>query len=110
MTELNVSLNLHPVYVTSEYIPDYLCESFSRIRLMSHNLKIDTSRWSSLLRKARVSICDSGTVQTENHLLIECKLIQCIRLRYSMLNFQDLNRLFIETDHTLLLYKSEYTL
>ena len=95
----------HWVWCNSKYIPDYLRESFSRIRLMSHSLKIETGRWSRLPREERVCICNNESMQTEIHVLIECRLTQGIRLRYPMLDFQDLSRLFCATDHTLLLCK-----
>ena len=38
-SELNSSLSVHDVYRTDKFIPDYCRVSFSRLRLMSHNLK-----------------------------------------------------------------------
>ena len=105
MSQLNTSLSLHPIYVTQKYIPDYLRESFSRIRLMSHNLKIETGRWSRIPRERRTCICDNECAQTEIHVLIECRLTQRLRHKYSMLNYQDINSLFGETIDILSLCK-----
>ena len=44
VSELNIFLNLHLVYVTREYIPHQLRESFARIHLMSYNLKIEAGK------------------------------------------------------------------
>ena len=58
-SELNSGLDVHKIYKKSVYIPDYLRVSFTRLRLMSHNLKIETGRWSRLPREARVCTCNS---------------------------------------------------
>ena len=52
---LNTTMEVHPVYTTSIYIPDYEREYFSRLHLMSHNLKIER----------RVCVCDDIQPQTE---------------------------------------------
>ena len=43
-TDLNRTLTVHGVYQTKEWIPDYKRQAFTRLRLMSHNLKIETGR------------------------------------------------------------------
>ena len=53
---LNPDLEFHDIYKSSVYIPDYLRVAFSRLRLMSHNLKIETGRWSRLPRESRLCI------------------------------------------------------
>ena len=97
--ELNLTMDLHPIYTSNMYVPDYLRESFSRIRLMSHNLKIETGRWSRIPRESRVCRCDNAKIQTESHALIECTLTCNIRARYPMLNFRDNNSLLGEVTH-----------
>ena len=103
--KLNMSMSLHPVYITNTFIPDHLRESFSRVRLMSHNLKIETGRWSRIPRELRVCQCNNTNVQSETHVLIDCELVHSIRLRYPMLNFRDINSLFNESTHIYLLCK-----
>ena len=99
--ELNISLNVHPIYKSSIFIPDYQRQSFSRIRLISHNLKIETGRWSRIPRERRVCSCDATQLQTENHVLTSCPLTHNIRINYPMLDFSDLDRLFSEELHIL---------
>ena len=100
--ELNQALVTHPMYLSNIFIPDYLRESVSRVRLMSHNLKIETSRWSRRLCEARVCPCNDRDIQTEKHVvLLECGLIQNIRTRYPMLNFINTSSLFESGDHIL---------
>ena len=56
---LNTSLNVHPVYTTNIFIPDYHRESFTRLRLMSHNLKIETGRCRSMESNSTRTSCVS---------------------------------------------------
>ena len=101
MYELNVPLNFHPIYSANVFVPDYLRQSFSRLRLMSHNLKIETGRWSRIPRIACVCQCNNTAIQSENHVLIECSLTQNLRLRYPDLNYRDLSSLLGESIHLL---------
>ena len=102
---LNVTMDVHPIYTSDMFIPDYQRVSFSRIRLMSHNLKIETGRWSRIPRERRVCQCDNTQVQTEAHILIDCNLTDSIRLRYPMLNFSNVSRLLSEAEHIGMLCK-----
>ena len=104
-TELNRSMSIHPVYTTVKFIPDYQRVSFSRVRLMSHSLKIEIGRWSRIPRERRVCRCDNNHVQTEAHVLINCVLTQNIRLRYPLLSFSDIDTLLNEVTHLSLLCK-----
>ena len=99
LNELNLSLTVHPIYNSSMYIPDYQRQSFSRIRLISHNLKIETGRWSRIPRERRVCPCDGTQLQTEVHILISCPLTHNIRVNYPMLNFSSFNNLVDEDPH-----------
>ena len=99
VSELNSSMEVHSIYRTNIFIPDYQRVSFSRIRLISHSLKIETGRWSRIPRERRVCQCDNTQLQTEAHALISCSLTQNIRQNYSMLNFTDINSLLGEESH-----------
>ena len=103
MHELNRSLNFHSIYSSSVFVPDYLRQSFSRLRLMSHCLKIETGRWSRISCVARVCQCNDTAIQSENHVLIECNLTQNLRLKYPSLNYRDLHSLLDESTHMLTL-------
>ena len=105
INQLNRSMSLHPVYTTSLFIPDYQRESFSRIRLMSHNLKIETGRWSRIPRERRVCQCDNSHLQTEAHVLIDCTLTNHIRIQYPTLNFTNIENLLSEVAPANLLCK-----
>ena len=69
---------VHPVYTCkSDFVPEFQRIAFTRMRLSSHNLKIETGRWSRLLREQR--LCKCGLVQDERHVLTECDLTKTIR-------------------------------
>ena len=90
-------MSMHSVYVTKDYIPDYQRMSFTRLRLMSHNLRIEKGRWSRTPTELRVCHCDNSSVQTERHALLECPLTAHLRHKFSVLNFTSMNDLLGET-------------
>ena len=100
-----MSMVVHPIYTSLEFIPDYLRVAFTRIRLMSHNLKIETSRWSRIPRERRTCPCEGNHPQTESHVLTDCILTRTIRLGYPSLDFTDINTLLSEGTHLNLLCK-----
>ncbi|MPC54350.1 hypothetical protein E2C01_048261 [Portunus trituberculatus] len=79
---LNPGLRVHSVYSDNIYIPDYTRMAFTRIRLMSHDLKIETGRWSRIPRDLRVCPCDGQTTQTEHQVLVEYALTRQTRQKY----------------------------
>lgn len=99
ITDMNPNMTVHPVYKTRSFVPDYKRESFTRLRLMSHNLRVEVGRWSRTPREQRVCQCDGMQVQTEKHVLIECPLSAHCRDRYQMLTFTDLGELLHESNY-----------
>ena len=97
LRDLNPDMTVHPLYSLNKYyVPDYLRISFSRLRLMSHNLRIEIGRWSRIPTEQRVCVCDNGVVQTETHVLLHCPLTTCFRVKYQNLNFSNINDLLNE--------------
>ena len=92
-TELNPDLETHEVYGKTVYLPDYIRISFTRLRVMSHNLKVETGRWSRMTRINRVCQCDRRSVQDERHVLLECPLSEHVRLQYQMLPLESMSSL-----------------
>ncbi len=75
---MNPELIVHPVYnQTENYIPEYQRVVFSRIRLIPHNLRIETGRWARLPPEERLCLC--GDIQSEKHVIQSCILSQPIR-------------------------------
>ena len=99
VSKLNTPLTIHPIYLTSAYIPDYQREAFSRIRLMSHRLKIETGRWSRIPHERRVCQCNDSHPQTEEHVLMDCHLSETIRNQYPLLDFTSIHTLLSEATH-----------
>ena len=95
-SEMNPSLCVHKVYSANQYIPDFCRVSFTRLRLMSHNLKVETGRWSRTPTPLRTCACDNHSIQSESHVLISCPLSDHCRTRYSMLNFGNIHSLMNE--------------
>ena len=53
-TEVNPAMSVHQIFRTNELIEDYKRESFTRLRLMSYNLRIEVGRWSRTPAAQRV--------------------------------------------------------
>ena len=58
-------------------IPEVYRISFSRLRLSSHRLRIETGRWSRIPRDRR--LCPCGQIQDEEHVLAHCQITQHLR-------------------------------
>ena len=79
-TKLRTYLALNPDMVTHNLyskhaptIPDYLRITFSRYRLSSHRLRVETGRWSRTPRHERVCPCGQG-IQDEEHIFVCSKV------------------------------------
>ena len=72
---------------------------FQELGLMSHNLRIETGRWSRTPSQDRVCICDNARIQTEQHVLVECPLTEHLRDKYSVLNYRNVNELLNDNVH-----------
>ena len=105
---LNKPLAVHKVYSEKEYVPDYLRLAFTRLRTMSHDLRIETGRWSRTPRESRVCTCNPSRVQNEEHVLTECPLSLQIRRKYTCLNFTNMETLMTEDQYLIDLCKFIY--
>ena len=79
---INPDLALHPVYDAASRLDDDLRIVFTRFRLASHRLRIETGRWARIPAEERFCQCDTGAVQSEKHVLVECPLVNDIRAKY----------------------------
>ena len=67
---LNPTLEVHPLYTDcNRTVPDYLRISFTRFRMSSHMLRVETGRWSRTPRDQRLCQCGLG-VQNEPHVFV----------------------------------------
>ena len=88
---MNPELNVHPLYSCN--LDEYKRIELTRLRLISHNLRIETQRWSRI--EAENRLCNCGLIQNEEHVLCNCPLTQFIRNkpRYNNLNFASIENL-----------------
>ena len=85
---LNPELLSPQIYSGQETVPEHHRIIYTRIRLGSHRLKIETGRWSRIPRERR--LCTCGDVQDEEHVLLKCPLVTYIRRDFSMLDYSTL--------------------
>lgn len=79
---MNPDLSVHTFYNCENSIPEYQRIAFTRIRCVSHNLAIERGRWARVPREERLCLC--GSVQTEEHVLIHCNLVNNLRTTFSI--------------------------
>ena len=83
---MNPQMSVSQVYSQlNPYIPEHHRVQYTRLRLVSHNLRIETGRWARLPREQR--LCRCGQVQTERHVIEECSLTRLIRDNNSHIKF-----------------------
>ena len=75
---LNPSLSRNKLYDDLS-CPEYARIAATRMRLSSHRLKFEMSRWSRQPRERCTSTCSSDKVQDEYHVLIECPVTKQLR-------------------------------
>ena len=73
--EMNANLSPCAIYWPTSYVPEYARLATTRIRLSSHNLRIETGRWARLNREDRLCPCYA----LESHALLDCPLTLDLR-------------------------------
>ena len=68
--QVNPDLSQGFAYVSYNSIPERHRIAYTRIRLGSHRLRIETGRWSRLPLEQRT--CPCGEIQSEEHVLLKC--------------------------------------
>ena len=90
----NPDLITHDIYKGRHLINEFHRMSFSRFRLSSHSLAVETGRWNRqgggpVPLEERVCICGEG-IQTERHVIEVCPLTQIIRSRHQLTTLEHL--------------------
>ena len=80
--EINPQLLVHQLYTANKYIEERKRIAFTRLRLSSHRLKVETGRWSRIERENR--LCECGSIQDESHVLFHCRSTDAVREKYSI--------------------------
>ena len=80
--DINPTMVVPNVYAVNNrsIVPEHYRIAFTRLRLSSHNLKIETGRWSRIPRERR--LCQCGSVQDERHVLELCARTEHLRGQY----------------------------
>ena len=81
--EINPKMNVHNVYTSNEYINERERLSFTRFRLSSHHLRIETGRWARIEVEERICDCGNG-IQDEQHVLLKCLKTEGERRKYGV--------------------------
>ena len=79
---VNPDLSVHSVYCSNIIVDDDFRVAFTRLRLSSHRLRIETGRWARIPRERRLCQCGEA-VQSEEHVLCECNLVEHLRREYN---------------------------
>ena len=95
---MNPSLTSSTIY-NNDNIEEYKRIEYTRSRLSSHTLRIETGRWSRIPREERLCSCLKN-VQTEKHVFLHCEHTHEIRTKY-LITHSELDTLFQEEDRKL---------
>ena len=90
---MNPSLHIHNIYIGRHNIHEDHRVHFTRLRLSSHSLAIETGRWNRRGRgrlPLEERLCSCGAVQTEYHVLSQCPISLDIREDYDFSDITDL--------------------
>ena len=79
---LNPELSVHSMYTSCDVFADGLRIAFTRVRLSSHRLRVETGRWARIPHDQRLCQCGFD-VQTEQHVISKCSLVDGIRSSYN---------------------------
>ena len=82
--DMNPGLSSHAIYDNGSTLEDDLRINFTRLRVSSHRLRVETGRWSRTPADQR--LCQCGSIQTEKHVVTECGLVQHLRDKYALDN------------------------
>ena len=97
--DIIMSLSMHAAYTTPDYVDERERLVFTRFRLSSHHLKIETGRWARIEVEKRVCDCGLG-IQDELHVLLKCAKTEEVRGRFgiSVGDYNNLGELMDKVD------------
>ena len=96
---LNPNLIVPSVY-RNRFIPEYKRIRYTRLRVSSHNLKIETGRWCRIPKAQRMCDCLKD-IQTEEHVVLFCEKTREVRCKYNI-SSTDIGQLFMLDDETVI--------
>ena len=90
---MNVSLVVHDIYTKGHNIFESHRIAFTRFRVSSHSLAVETGRWNRRGRgrlPIEERLCSCGEIQSEVHVINNCPLSQQFRDEYGFTDITDL--------------------
>ena len=90
---MNPSLSVHHIYSSRGKVNEVHRIAFSRLRVISHNLAIETGRWNRRGRgrlEVTERLCPCGALQTELHVLESCPLTRSVRELYNFTSWNEI--------------------
>ena len=90
---INTELNIHSIYTCKHNIYEFHRTAFTRFRVSSHMLAVETGRWNRRGRgrlPMEERLCSCGLVQSEEHVISSCPLSQSLRDNYGFTCIDDL--------------------
>ena len=90
---INDDLSTHSIYSTKRNIFEPYRIAFTRFRISSHNLAVETGRWNRRGRgrlPMEERLCSCGQIQSEEHVISSCPRSQSLRDNYNFSNINDL--------------------
>ena len=82
---MNTNLSVHNIYSKRHNICEFHRVAFTRLRVSSHSLAVETGRWNRRGRgrlPMEERLCSCGDIQSEVHVLSHCPVSQHIRDEY----------------------------
>ena len=67
--EINPGLTVHKVYQLDKYIDERKRAVFTKFRVSSHSLKVETGRWSRIERENRLCDCERGVKKSRSRVI-----------------------------------------
>ena len=74
--------SIDEMYNTDCYIDERKRVVFTKFRLSSHTLKVETGRWSRTPREER--LCECGEIQVKTHIVFFCNKTNDLRKKYGV--------------------------
>ena len=90
---INIDLSIHNIYTYKHNIYELYRTAFTRFRVSSHMLAVETGRWNRRGRgrlPMEERLCSCGLVQSEEHVISSCPLSQSLRDNYEFTCIEEL--------------------
>ena len=97
----NTLLKTCELYTSAHNVPEERRISYTRFRVISHSLAVETGRWNRRGRgrlPLEERLCPCGAVQTEEHVVVHCPLSQDLRRIHRIFTIEELNSEIISSE------------